>query len=269
MGDFTGAFFSNRPLPAKALGAFARAAVPDSVLTGCALSYSGTALTIAAGTMIACGRVFSLAEAKTLALTGATSGYARVIVEIDLTASNTSDSFNQVALSVDYAASKTAFAALTQEDVNTGGTVYQMPLCYAALSSTGITGVESVARTDQSARGAVAIDLLWENESPTSSFAGQTISSDDWSVSDYDLIYVSFATKTSYPNVAVGALGVAVQGVSENLYYYNGETSSWRSFWGGGTANHRGVYFTDGKQGSATNNSVLIPRYIYGIKGVT
>lgn len=175
MGDFSGAFFSNRPLPSKSLGAFARAAVPDGILSGCAISYTGTALTVAAGQMIACGRVFSLPEAKTLALTGATSGLARVLVQIDLAGTSSESEFEQVSFVIQYAATADAFAALTQDDVNASGTIYQMELCRAALSASGITSATVMVRTSLAAAGRMpvgAIFLSVTEESPAASYGG-------------------------------------------------------------------------------------------------
>lgn len=175
MGDFSGAFFSNRPLPSKSLGAFARAAVPDGILSGCSISYTGAALTVAAGQMIACGRVFSLPEAKTLALTGATSGLARVLVQIDLAGTSSESEFEQVSFVTQYAATADAFAELTQDDVNASGTIYQMELCRAALSASGITSTTIMTRTSLAAAGQMpvgAIFLSVTGESPAAFFGG-------------------------------------------------------------------------------------------------
>lgn len=175
MGDFSGAFFSNRPLPSKSLGAFARAAVPDGILSGCTISYTGTALTVAAGQMIACGRVFSLPEAKTLALTGATSGMVRVLVQIDLAGTSSESEFEQVSFVTQYAASADAFAELTQDDVNAAGTIYQMELCRAVLSASGITSVTVMTRTSLAEAGRMpvgAIFLSVSEESPAAFYGG-------------------------------------------------------------------------------------------------
>lgn len=175
MGDFSGAFFSNRPLPSKSLGAFARAAVPDGILSGCTISYTGTALTVAAGQMIACGRVFSLPEAKTLALTGATSGMARVLVQIDLAGTSSESEFEQVSFVTQYAASADAFAELTQDDVNAAGTIYQMELCRAVLSASGITSVTTMVRTSLASAGRMPVGSIYlsvSEESPAAFYGG-------------------------------------------------------------------------------------------------
>lgn len=264
MGDFSAGFFSGRPLPAKSLGAFARAAVPDGILSGFTVSYSGATLTVAAGTMIACGRVFSLSDAKSLALTGATSGYARVIVQIDLAGTNSDTAFEQVAFATQYATAADGFAALTQDDVNAGGTLYQVELCRAQLSTSGIAEAElSLPRLPEKA---LSIELLWENDSPTSSFAAQTI---DVDTDDCDLVYAVYATSTDYPRETVGALGVAAQDISEMTYYYASTGNVYRPFWGKGTTSYPGgVRFGNATMDGATKNTRLVPLRIYGIKGV-
>lgn len=175
MGDFSGAFFSGRPLPAKPLGAFARAAVPDGVLSGCELSHTGFTLTVAAGVLIACGRVFTLPEAKQIVLSDATSGYARVIVQIDLTGTSTTTEFDQVSFVTQYAASADGFAALTQDDINIAGTVYQMELCVATLSAGGIDSVTGSVRTALAEAGRMPVGSIYlsvSDQSPASFYGG-------------------------------------------------------------------------------------------------
>lgn len=176
MGDFSGGFFTGRPLSAKDLGAFARAAVPDGVLSGCEMSYSGNVLTVASGVMIACGRVFILPSAKRLTLSGATNGYARVLVEIDLSGTSTETEFDQVNFTVNYASSLTNFADLVQEDINVGGTVYQMEACVATLSGGSIATITSTMRTELAATGrmpAGSIYISTNPESPATFYGGK------------------------------------------------------------------------------------------------
>lgn len=264
MGDFSGAFFSNRPLPAKALGAFARAAVPDGILSGCDLSYTGSTLTVAAGMMIACGRVFSLPEAKSLSLTGATSGYARVIVQIDLAGTSSKTEFEQASFVTQYATTADGFAALTQDDVNAGGTVYQMELCQAALSASGITSVTGMVRTSLAESGRMPIGAIFlsvSEESPAAFYGGT------WErIKDRFLL----AAGDSYTAGATG--GAATHTLTENempkhRHYLAGKEIPYWNYSSGSSANYSGVSYSHSSEpwtsytggGKAHNN---MPPYL-------
>lgn len=265
MGDFSGVFFGNRVLPAKGLGMFSRAVLTDGILTGFGLSSAGAQLTVEAGYMIACGRVFQLPQAKTLTIGDASSGYARVIVEIDLTAVSTPTTFDQVRFAVDYASTVTGFAALTQADVNAAGTIYQTALCIVSLGTAGITGVVSAMAPAMAAR---LCKLLWTNASPTSAFAAQTISID---LSGYASIMTVFA----YATTVTGRRGTQTQLVDDAKYAFDAPNESESGLWcrRDVTAAATGVVFGGGGYFSAdagftANNIYAIPLYIYGIKGV-
>lgn len=120
-----------------------KAMLTDGILMGCSLSYSGSTLTMQPGQAIVCGRQFRHAEAENWAVTGAASGYARLLLTIDLTGASTESAFDQIVTSLEYASSADGFASLTQEDVNNVGTVYQFPVCVVSLGSGGITGIVS------------------------------------------------------------------------------------------------------------------------------
>lgn len=134
--------FDNQLVTAKDHGKLFRALYNDGVLSGISLSYSGTTLTIGGGYIIAAGREIRLTAEETVSITG-TTGYARVLVQIDLAQEATETAFSQASLVTQYAASTSEFAALTQEDVNISGTVYQAVLCVLSLGTAGITGIVS------------------------------------------------------------------------------------------------------------------------------
>lgn len=109
--------------------------------------------------------------------------------------------------------------------------------------------------------GGVSITKLWENESPTSSFSGQTIELD---LSEYQLILLYARISTSYEslNSASAVVGKysrinGVWGNNNNVFH--------RAF----TPSVTGIVFEGGYYNGAYNASYLIPQYIYGIKGVT
>ena len=142
-GTFLGVSFPWQKVTPSDDAAVRRALLSDGVLFGCGLSYVGSTLTMQPGQAIACGRQFRHTAAESWAVNGATSGYARLLLTIDLTGASTEDSFDQIKTSIDYASSIDGFQALMQQDVNDDGTFYQIPVCVLSLGPGGITGIES------------------------------------------------------------------------------------------------------------------------------
>lgn len=140
---FTGITFPQQKVTPSYDATIHRAVLDDGVLDGCALSYSGYTLTMDAGHLIVCGRQFLHAAVQNWAVSGATSGYARLILAIDTTRASTKAAFDQVVSSIEYAASIGGFADLVQQDINQSGTIYQMVACVVSLGSGGITGIVS------------------------------------------------------------------------------------------------------------------------------
>lgn len=118
-------------------------------------------------------------------------------------------------------------------------------------------------------------ELLWENASPTSSFAVQTISID---LSKYNFVIVeaqfassadirtqvSARTPKSSGSNTVNRIGIGTGGTSAPFMYY-----VYRNF----TVNSAGVYFGEGYRSKSSmaeemNNGYCVPLAIYGVKGV-
>lgn len=102
---------------------------------------------------------------------------------------------------------------------------------------------------------------LWENANPGSSFAAQTLALD---LTGYDGITVF------YRNGGTGAAhissGFLPKGMLSNLWYvYSEGNQAYRQC----TAKDSGIQFTAGHLSGATNNTVILPVHIYGIKGVS
>ena len=140
--SLTGVTFANQKITPSSDGRLYGSILSDGILTGCAVTFAAATLSIAAGSMLIGTREI-LTSGETLSITGATSGFARVIVDIDLTRAATKTSFEQAQLQIEYAASQDAFPALVQQDINTAGTHYQAVFCVVSLSEAGITGIVS------------------------------------------------------------------------------------------------------------------------------
>lgn len=140
--SLTGITFANQKITPSDDGRLYGAMLADGILTGCGITFAAATLSVAAGSLLIGTRELRT-SGETLSVTGATSGYARVIIDIDLTRAATKTSFEQAQFQIQYAASLDAFAALEQQDINTAGTHYQAVFCVLSLGTAGITSVVS------------------------------------------------------------------------------------------------------------------------------
>ena len=140
---FTGVTFAHQKVSPSDDAIVRRAILPDGKLTGCEITYSGSTLTMAAGQLMICGRQIRNPSAQNWAVVDATSGYARLVLTIDLTRTATKEVFDQVVDSIEYATAIDGFVALEQSDINAAGTKYQVAVCVMSLGTGGITGIVS------------------------------------------------------------------------------------------------------------------------------
>ena len=151
----------------QAVSAFDHAALMaivlrDGILRGCGMSASGSNVTLAAGHLLAAGRVIGNDAALTIPVTGS-SGVARITLVIDLTATATESTFQQLSIRVDNATDEAALPALVQEDINDGiHTDYEVSL---AVVNLGASGVTSFVRK----MGRAALRLRYGSAEPTTS----------------------------------------------------------------------------------------------------
>lgn len=141
--NFTGVTFPNQKVTPAYDAVIRRALLDDGILTGCAITYSGSTLTMAAGQLMLCGRQIIHPSSQNWAVTEATTGYARLVLTIDLTRTSTKDTFDQVVDEVQYASAVDGFTALVQSDINAAGSKYQVAACVVSLGPGGITGIVS------------------------------------------------------------------------------------------------------------------------------
>ena len=109
----------------------------DYIINGCDCTAvnSGAAINVAEGYVAVGGRIihFDGGETKTLTPT-LTTGYGRIVIDIDLTKTATATEFNQVTLVEQYSTTE-VFPPLTQDNINLSGTHYQAELCRFPISS--------------------------------------------------------------------------------------------------------------------------------------
>lgn len=117
-----------------------RAMLPDGILSGCTFYTNGSTLTMSAGSLLLCGRQVRHAAEQSWNISGATSGYARLVLTVDLSRTSTETEFDQVNESIEYAATMMDFPDLETADINAAGVRYQAAVCTVLLGSGGITG---------------------------------------------------------------------------------------------------------------------------------
>jgi hypothetical protein len=106
-------------------------------------------------------------------------------------------------------------------------------------------------------------DLLWENASPTSSYAANTESLD---LSNYDAVFLIYRNWPSndYEYGFITVIGMVGQTTMVQLVSQENK-SGWRK----ATTAASGVTFTDCHYNAGIHNDYCVPLYIYGIKGVS
>lgn len=139
--SFQGINFSSQHIVPSDDGRLYEAIFEDGALHGCELSYVGAALTIGAGYLMIGGREIEITADEVFNINEATSGYAQLVLTIDLTQTATIGAFNQVSIDVRYASTEAGFASLIQDDINGAGTKYQQQLALVSLGTGGITGI--------------------------------------------------------------------------------------------------------------------------------
>lgn len=109
----------------------------------------------------------------------------------------------------------------------------------------------------------ISMELLWENASPTSEFAAQSIALSN--LSGYKMICISAKYhKNNYPLLSV--MGKNDVGISYEPQYYNSAGDFYyRKF----TIANNAISVGGGFKNTSANNEAIIPFQIYGIKGVS
>lgn len=159
--NFTGVTFAQQHVKPADDAIIRRAILTDGILTGCDLGYSGPTLTMGMGHLMICGRQILHPVSQNWAVTGKTSGFARLLLTIDLSRTSSSDEFDQVVDTIEYADAVGDFPSLTLEDINNTGTRYQMVVCTVSLSSDGITGIVSKAEASSPSLGDKSVLLVY------------------------------------------------------------------------------------------------------------
>lgn len=128
-----GITFNGANVTAKNDGGLYQAHFTDGVLWGCAMSLSGTNLVVGSGQLLMAGRNVEFDGTTNISLSGhgLTTGYIQVILTAQ--GSSVTDS---------YVTSATiTFPALTQQDINFNGSIYQIELAVVRISGGNPTSI--------------------------------------------------------------------------------------------------------------------------------
>ena len=116
--------------------------------------------------------------------------------------------------------------------------------------------------------GAISMELLWENASPASQFAKQTVSLD---LSKYDMVEISFNLQTGVLAISHqlqckvdGGRVIAATPGTQKYHRRSANVSKTGINFGDCSA-----YTYSSTVETTTTNGTLIPVFVYGIKGVT
>ena len=136
-----GITFTGQAVTSAADGTVQSAMLRDGRLSGIGISYAGNTLTITKGYMLSGGRITLLSGVSSWILNQATSGYARLILQLDMSKTATASAWEQGTILTEYAATLDALRALATEPINGTGSVYEMEICVVSLASTGISEI--------------------------------------------------------------------------------------------------------------------------------
>lgn len=136
--NIAGFNFENQLIASRLLAATFRALFSDGKLYGCALTYSGQDVSIGTGMMVIGGHVFQILSAQTVRAPSGYTGTANVVATIDLTATSSTTEFEQVSFSC-----RAESATIRKDDLDAGGSVYEVVIGTVSVSNGTITAVAS------------------------------------------------------------------------------------------------------------------------------
>lgn len=141
MASISGITFDNQNVTAAEDAVMQKLLFPDGIVSGCTLTYTDQTLVIAPGRFFICGRRVKILSAVSVPIVSTVSeGYARVKCVVDLSKESSSSVFDQVRFEAEVSAAN-VFPALVTNDINAGGTLYEMPLAFVTIANYKITGI--------------------------------------------------------------------------------------------------------------------------------
>lgn len=119
----------------------------DGVTKGCKVTADRQNIYVAKGYFVIYGRFVKVTGQETITPDAVQAGtlYCRLVYEVDLSKTNTLEEFQQGAFKI--LSSGSTYPTPTKQDLENGGTLYQMPFARFTVSSSGISNFISEANT--------------------------------------------------------------------------------------------------------------------------
>ncbi len=131
-----------------------------------------------------------------------------------------------------------------------------------------ITNEETDERLPEYLKNNIGTDLLWANASPTSNFAAQSISVDLTNYKKFAIVFAGIvASASSFKTIRFTEEYIVSNDdfiAATTINLGSGVVAYWhRKF---SLSNKNNLTFADGADSGNTNNAILVPLYVYGIK---
>lgn len=120
----------------------------DGVTSGCEMTTSGSDINVADGYFLIRGRMGVVKGTTTITAPTVTSGqlYGVLVARIDLTQTNTESEMHQ--LTFEIKTDQTAYPTAVQEDLDDGGTIYEVIFARFMIGVNGISSFTPVVNTN-------------------------------------------------------------------------------------------------------------------------
>lgn len=127
----------------------------NGITKGCEVSYSGNNVYVQKGFFVICGRFVEVTGVETVEMPTVTSGtlYCKMVYEVDLSKTNTVNSFAQGYFKTLTGASN--YPVLRQDDLDGSGTIYQMPFCQYTKTVSAVGSFRDI-------RPIFDLDSIWD-----------------------------------------------------------------------------------------------------------
>lgn len=141
MASISGITFDNQNVTAAEDAVMQKLLFPDGIVSGLTITHTDRAVLIATGRFFICGRRVKILSAISVPIVSTVSeGYARVKCVVDMSREASSSVFDQVRFEAEVSAAN-VFPALVTDDINAGGTVYELAVAFVTIANYKITGV--------------------------------------------------------------------------------------------------------------------------------
>lgn len=141
-----GCTFDNQYVSSRTDGGLYESIFPgDGKVWGCSMSVTSSTLTIQPGELMVGGRILLVDGATQIDISKPIAdGYGQIVLTIDLSKTSSTETFEQVELSVAYSATD-VFPALTKGKINSqnGDMVYQAEMAVVSIAGGNVTGIVS------------------------------------------------------------------------------------------------------------------------------